>query len=105
MVCEIKTKDEFEEIIEDSEGKLIVIQFTAVWCKPCKKILPKLKELSIKYGNTYCFKVDADKVEELTNKFNVKTLPTFLFYKNGKKLDECSGADTKKLEDMINKYN
>lgn len=73
----------FEESPEEwkFEGdRPVVVDFFATWCGPCKMLSPILDEMSKEYGDRiYVYKVDVDKEEELSDKFNIHTVPTLLF--------------------------
>jgi thioredoxin 1 len=80
MVKEITTLKELQEIA--STQNLIVIDFYAEWCGPCKKLKPFFVELAEKteYKEKICFlKVDADEGDELCSKYSITGLPTVLF--------------------------
>jgi thioredoxin 1 len=72
---------------------IVVIDFFATWCGPCKRIESVYVELSEKYTNITFLKVDVDESEEIASKFNVEALPTFVFLKNGVEVKRIEGAD------------
>jgi len=96
----IESAEDFNAIMKNIKT-LVVIQFTASWCGPCKAISPKFNELSEYYRNINCYKLDVNDVAEVADYLKISSLPTFQFYKNGKKVDELKGADEKLLEDYI----
>uniref|UniRef100_A0A7N8YIW1 Thioredoxin n=1 Tax=Mastacembelus armatus TaxID=205130 RepID=A0A7N8YIW1_9TELE len=71
--------DEFRALLKEAGDKLVVVDFSATWCGPCKKIAPEYEDLSKKpeNKNVVFLKVDVDEAEVC--------MPTFHFYKNGKK--------------------
>ena len=77
--------DEDKHNIHDDidSGKSICIQFSAKWCGPCKRILPKMNELAEGIKQVSFYYIDVDEWEELSGEedFNIKQLPTFVFYK------------------------
>lgn len=91
----------FEETI--SSKNLVVVDFYAKWCGPCKKMDPfieKLKEKDVTF-----VKIDVDNDDEnVSEKYNVDCMPTFIFFKEGNELDRFSGASVKKLKEYIKKY-
>lgn len=87
----ITTTDEFENVLE--EYVWVFVDFYAVWCGPCKRITPTLLKLKKEFTDVYFCKIDVDKAEELTQKYKIRQMPTFLLLKNGKVFDEISGAD------------
>ena len=63
----------------NKSGRPIVIDFYATWCAPCKKIAPKLQELSVEYMNVDFYKVDTQEEERLAMAFNIQSVPTLMF--------------------------
>ncbi|CAI2184728.1 9676_t:CDS:2 [Funneliformis geosporum] len=84
VVIEIKTKDEFDNYI--SQGKLILVDFYAVWCGPCKMISPKVEALSndAEYSGVVFLKVDVDNgnLQKLSQDYEISAMPTFIFFKD-----------------------
>jgi len=80
MVKEIKTKQEFDEII--SQSKLVVVDFTATWCGPCQRIAPVFSDLAEANPEVEFIKVDVDANEEVASACAIQSMPTFHFYKN-----------------------
>ena len=79
-------------LIED-EKKPIILDFSASWCGPCKKLYPILEVLADKYSDIYFYKIDIgqnDK-ENLGDLYNISSLPTCLFFCNGEILDKQEG--------------
>ncbi|XP_076463021.1 uncharacterized protein LOC143295285 isoform X2 [Babylonia areolata] len=81
-IVEVRNKEEFKKILDEAGSKLVVVDFHALWCGPCKVIAPKLKELAEEQG--------------------VTAMPTFRLFKNGEKVDELIGANADNLEAKIN---
>jgi thioredoxin 1 len=106
--CVVKVDDHttFKRILDSdsAKDKLIVVDFTATWCGPCKRIAPTYENLSKEFGNVAVFlKVDVDDNDETTASCKIKSMPTFLYYKNGEKIDEGHGADPDQLREKIEK--
>ena len=105
MVKEISTVNEFEESIASWHGKgLVVVDYFAQWCGPCKRISPFIATLSGKYPNVLFLKVDVDKVPQISEARNVKSMPTFQYFINGVMVDELIGASEPDLEAKIKKH-
>jgi len=105
LVQEVHSVDEFNNAITAAGTKLVVIDFSATWCGPCKAIAPVFAQLSHKYPNIVFLKVDVDEVTPIADAAGVRGVPTFVFMKNGVKVESFSGADANKLENTIQKYN
>ncbi|XP_058886312.1 thioredoxin-like isoform X2 [Acipenser ruthenus] len=84
MVRFIESKAEFEEALKDAGSMLVIVDFTATWCGPCKMISPVF--------------------EDVAEMCKVSSMPTFQFFKNGQKVEEFSGANKDKLSEMLMKY-
>ncbi len=90
----IITDQNYESIV--AEGLPVVLDFSATWCGPCKKIAPYIAELADEYeGKVNVGKCDVDDNEELTAKFGIRNVPTVLFIKNGEVVDKHVGAGKK----------
>lgn len=84
---------------------LVVVDFTATWCGPCKTIIPYYHELNSKYNNVLFLKIDVDDNEETTQECDISSMPTFQFYKNQELITQFSGADKNKLLNLIESNN
>lgn len=71
----------------------LVIDFSATWCGPCKKIAPIIDELAEEYaGRVLVCKADVDENDTLTAKYGIRNVPTVLFIKGGEVIDKTVGA-------------
>ncbi|KAM4050540.1 thioredoxin-like [Anomaloglossus baeobatrachus] len=104
MVQFVETLDEFHAIIISGGNKLIIVDFTAVWCGPCQKIAPFYESLACKYPGILLYKVDVDDAADIATECGIRAMPTFQFYKDGKKVDDLCGADPNKLEALVKKW-
>ena len=78
-----------------------VLYFTADWCNPCKKVKPIVEEMN-KDSITKFQMIDVDSEMELTKKFEIRSVPTFILIKDGKEIKRTTGAQTKQqLESFI----
>uniref|UniRef100_H0W1R6 Thioredoxin n=1 Tax=Cavia porcellus TaxID=10141 RepID=H0W1R6_CAVPO len=102
MVQQIESKEAFQEALNDAGDKLVVVDFSATWCGPCKMIKPFFHSLSEKYSKVVFLEVDVDDCQDVAAECEVKCMPTFQFFKKGKKVSEFSGANKEKLEATIN---
>lgn len=101
MVTHIKDKADLESKLTDAGDQLVVIDFFATWCGPCKMISPKLEELAAEYNNVHIFKVDVDECEEIAMEYNISSMPTFVFIKNKQVIQQFSGANYDKLKQLV----
>lgn len=87
------TETTFTHTIEDTEG-VSVVQFTAPWCGPCRMIAPVLTELEAEGKITY-YKVNVDESPDLAREYQVMSIPTLIYYKDGKQRDTTVGMQRK----------
>ena len=101
-MTKVTTKDSFNSDVL-SESKLVLTDFWAEWCGPCKQIAPRLEELSEKYSeNISVCKIDVDSNRELALEYNVRSIPSLILFKNGVQVDTLIGAVSfEELEDLI----
>jgi thioredoxin 1 len=86
------TDTTFATEIEEHKG-LAVVDFWAAWCGPCRMIAPILDQLASEYnGKAKVAKVDVDTNQETAMRFNVRSIPSILFFKDGKHVDTVVGA-------------
>lgn len=84
--------------------KLVVVDFTASWCGPCRFIAPFFAELAKKFPNVTFLKVDIDELKSVASDWAVEAMPTFIFLKEGKILDRIVGAKKDELQQTIAKH-
>lgn len=95
MALEI-TDSTFEEVL--NSDKLVVIDFWAEWCGPCRMVGPIVEELAVEYADKAIIgKVDVDSNDDITSKYGIRNIPTILFFKNGEIVDKQVGAAQKSV--------
>ncbi|KAH8368130.1 hypothetical protein KR084_007489 [Drosophila pseudotakahashii] len=105
MVYLVRNKEDLDQQLALAEDKLVVIDFYANWCGPCKIIAPKLEELAQQYSDrAVVLKVNVDEHEDITLDYNVTGMPTFVFIKAGEVLELLVGSNSDKLVKVIEKY-
>ena len=85
-------------------NKLVLIDFFATWCGPCKMLSPIISEIANEYSNSIkVCKVNVDENQDLAMKYNIMSVPTLLFIKNGKIIKSSIGFCSKsELNNIIN---
>lgn len=83
--------DEYESVIKSATDKVIIVDFFATWCNPCKMLAPVLEELAKKSDKVEVYKVDVDDNSKLADDLDIHSVPTLLFYKDGKIVKQVMG--------------
>ncbi|GAA5858548.1 hypothetical protein JCM8547_007355 [Rhodosporidiobolus lusitaniae] len=96
LVASIESFDQFKEVT--GGDKLVIIDFWATWCGPCKVIGPVFEKLADKFPEIGFYKVDVDSQEEVAAEVGIKAMPTFILFKGGEKVGTVVGADPNKLK-------
>ena len=98
----IATNTSFDSLLED--GKLVIVDFWATWCGPCRMLSPLLDEVEEEMSDKITVvKVNVDDADEIAMRYRIMSIPTLLFFKNGQLVDKTVGAMPKStLVDKIN---
>lgn len=95
MAQEINSQN-FEALI--ASGQPVVVDFWATWCGPCQMVGPFIEELAHEYeGRVIVGKCDVDQDSDLPGQFNVRNIPTILFFKGGQLVKKLVGAQSKEV--------
>lgn len=98
----IINENEFQSTI--SSG-VVLVDFFANWCGPCKMIAPVLEKISADYPNVEFVKVDVDQSQRLAMQYQVQSIPTILVFKDGQVVERQIGfSGEPQLRNMLNKY-
>jgi len=82
-----------------------MIDFSASWCGPCKRIGPLIESFAEQYATSVqILAVDVDEQEDIANHFQITSIPTFVFYQKGQEIDRIVGANPSSIENKINVY-
>jgi len=100
-VTEIKSLTDFQQII--GSGKPVVVDFWAEWCGPCKAISPVFHQFSEveEYNGVEFYKVDVDEQTEISQEVGIKAMPTFILFKDGKKVADLIGANPQGVQQLL----
>ena len=100
MLKHITSKEEFDSLVKEG---LVLVDFFATWCGPCKMLSPVLEEVANENPNLTVLKIDVDEVGELAARFGIQAIPTLFLFKNGKQIDKRMGYLNKnQLNSFIN---
>ncbi|KAG4433138.1 hypothetical protein IFR05_011380 [Cadophora sp. M221] len=107
-MLEIKSLSQFNAL--KSSSSLLIIDFYATWCGPCKAISPVFGRLSTPHASSSAgtgivfAQVDVDKAKDVAQTCGITAMPTFQFFRGGKKIDEVKGADVQQLSTKVGYY-
>ena len=101
-MAKIATNTSFDELLQSE--KLVIVDFWATWCGPCRMLSPLLDEVEEEMADKITVvKVNVDDADEIAMRYRIMSIPTLLFFKNGQVVDKTVGAMPKStLVDKIN---
>ena len=101
-MAKIATNTSFDGLLESE--KLVIVDFWATWCGPCRMLSPLLDEVEEEMSDKITVvKVNVDDADEIAMRYRIMSIPTLLFFKNGQVVDKTVGAMPKStLVDKIN---
>jgi thiol-disulfide isomerase/thioredoxin len=100
-------QEQQQQTLNGNKKSLIVVKFTATWCKPCQDIAPVFGALSAKYDNVVFCEVDVDEVDEVASKYKVSLMPTIVWIDamaDEKEVGRMTGSNVAQLEMAMAKY-
>lgn len=90
-MAKVATNTNFNELLQDS--KLVIVDFWATWCGPCRMLSPILDELEEEMADQITVvKVNVDDADEIAAQYRIMSIPTLLFFKNAQVVDKTVGA-------------
>lgn len=91
VVVELEQSAQFQQMLQQAGSKAVFVDFFATWCGPCRAIAPTFERLSNTYSQAVFLKVDVDKLEDVAQRYNVTSMPTFLSFKDMQKVQDIRG--------------
>lgn len=100
----VLNNENFKSQIESSD-KVVIVDFFATWCGPCKMLTPVFEELSNSMTDVDFVKIDIDQSLRIAQEYNVTSVPTMMIFKNGKPVDTIIGFVPKQnIENKLRMY-
>ncbi|KAK9840400.1 hypothetical protein WJX74_009243 [Apatococcus lobatus] len=105
-IVEIKGQQQWEDLLEQAlqHERLVIVDFSAKWCGPCKVMRPCFVQLSEAYPNVLFLTVDVEDNEGIAARCAVTAMPTFAVITQGIKVDEAVGAGRHQLRQLVEKW-
>merc|ERR1712071_271747 len=101
-VLSVESLEDYEKYLAEAKtDQVVLIDFYATWCPPCRAIAPYLDELSNEHVDILFLKVDVDKVKDVAKKEAINCMPTFVCYVNQTQTAKLEGADKQQIKDVI----
>lgn len=88
MLIHLEKGQDFNSLIKNG---IVLVDFYATWCGPCKMLSPELEKLAEKRNDVTVLKVDIDQFEEIAAMYNVRVVPTLILFKDGANLSVSTG--------------
>lgn len=104
MVREIKSVDEFNSVLASADGALVVVDFFATWCGPCKMIAPMIEKFSQEYTEVIFLKVDVDELSDLAQTYEITAMPTIVLIQNNEQITKVVGANVAAIKEAIHTH-
>ncbi|XP_037091936.1 thioredoxin-2-like [Pollicipes pollicipes] len=103
-VTQVQSTDEFKSKLKEAANKLVVVDFYATWCGPCKMIAPKIAAMAKEHTDVVFLKVDVEELDDLAADYEINCMPTFIFIKQGEKVTSFSGANADRLLELVTQH-
>lgn len=90
------TDDNFQSEVLDASG-VVLVDFYATWCGPCKMMAPVIEELANEYDKAKIGQLDVDENQKTAGEYGVQSIPTLIFFKDGKEAERLTGFQNKDI--------
>jgi len=98
----VRSAKEFQQLVSNAPARqLVVVDFFATWCGPCKEIAPKYEQMARDMKHVLFLKVDVDANKDLAQQYGVKSMPTFKLLRKARVVDDLTGADAEGLRGKV----
>ncbi|XP_048843528.1 glutaredoxin 3 isoform X1 [Brienomyrus brachyistius] len=98
---EASSRQQFEDLLNRAGSSLSVVHFCAPWAPQCEQMNGVMEELAKQHPHVTFVKLEAEAVPEVSEKYEISSVPTFLFFKSGGKIDRLDGAHAPELTKMV----
>lgn len=82
-LAELTLRSELDDLTDANPDALLILDFYATWCGPCKRVMPGFLSMAEEYPEVFFVKVDVDEADDLSEEFGIAATPTFVYYKGG----------------------
>lgn len=105
-IIEIDQNNAQQVLVDESFQRIVLADFWADWCEPCKSLMPVLEKLANEYAGRFLLaKINADEHQMIASQLGVRSLPTVLVFKEGQPVDGFAGLQPESaIREMLNKY-
>lgn len=93
-MLEIANKEQFKEVVQSG---VVLVDFFAPWCGPCKMLTPILNDIAKEYPDALLVRVNIEKLSNITDEYEVETIPTLLIFDDGKVVKSSNGLRSKEI--------
>ncbi|XP_063076922.1 glutaredoxin 3 isoform X1 [Engraulis encrasicolus] len=102
-ILDVTASPQFEDLLKKTGKSLTVVHFLAAWAPQCAQMNDVLAELAKEHAQTTFVKLEAEAVPEVSEKYEISSVPTFLFFKGGEVVDRLDGAHAPELSKKVSK--